>query len=176
MKHSHNKHRRDVAFAMGDFEWLKLQPYRQKSLSKRKFIKLATRFFGPYEVIRKIGQVAYKLALPADAKLHPLFHVSLLKHVVGTSPPTAPAPLPISAEGELLLCPERIIDHRWGNTDQLPLLVKWAVRPPEESSWEDYDSLQTQFPDFRLGDKSIFEGGRCDTPLLTYHHRRFTQA
>jgi hypothetical protein len=44
--------------------------------------KLATRFYGPFEILDKIGPIAYMLALPASMNVHNAFHVSLLKKYV----------------------------------------------------------------------------------------------
>ena len=45
--------------------------------------KLSPRFIGPYEVIEKMGPVAYRLALPPDIeKIHNVFHVSMLRRYI----------------------------------------------------------------------------------------------
>jgi hypothetical protein len=103
-----NKHRSERQFAIGDFVYLKLQPYRQKTLGHRHSKKLASKYYGPYEVLARIGTVAYKLKLPTSASLHPMFHVSLLKKVGNREVhPTLPA-LP----SEPLLLPQAILDRR----------------------------------------------------------------
>jgi hypothetical protein len=71
MKRQADKKRSERVFAVRDMVFLKLQPYIQSSLAPRSNQKLAFKFFGPFEVIARVGQVAYKLRLPASSSIHP---------------------------------------------------------------------------------------------------------
>ena len=71
--------RRDIAYEVGDKVFLKVSSWR-KILQFAKKRKLSPRFIGSYEVLERIGPVAYLLALPPElAKLHNVFHVSMLR-------------------------------------------------------------------------------------------------
>lgn len=83
MKTLADKSRTEVAFEIGDWVYVKLKPYRQVSLRLQKDHKLGRRYFGPFRVLNRVSLVAYKLALPEAAKIHPVFHVSMLKRCVG---------------------------------------------------------------------------------------------
>lgn len=63
--------------------FLRLQPYIQTSLVQRPYQKLAFRYYGPYKIIARVGDVAYKLQLPEGSKIHDVLHVSQLKQAVG---------------------------------------------------------------------------------------------
>ena len=76
----------DQSFATGDLVYVKLQPCRQKTIANRKCLKSTVSFFGPFQVVEKIGNVAYELALPNTARVHPVFHMSQLKKHIGTTP------------------------------------------------------------------------------------------
>ena len=62
---------------------------KKKNLNK----KLPPRYFGPYQVEARVGQVAYKLDLPASTSIHPVFYVYMLQPVVGTVQQAQPFPL-----------------------------------------------------------------------------------
>ena len=48
--------------------------------------KLLPKYYGPYKVFQNIGTMVYKLELPASSWVHPIFHVSFLKKVIGENP------------------------------------------------------------------------------------------
>ena len=110
MKQVANSKRRNIEYQVGDMVFLKLQPYRQQSVFCRASQKLASRFYGPYQIEQRIGKVAYKLNLPEGSKIHPIFHVSLLKKKLG-EPNNTTVELPLTDdEGEIVLEPEGILD------------------------------------------------------------------
>lgn len=76
MKHYADKKRRERTFEVGDMVYLKLQPYRHTSLSLHKHLKLHSSFYGPFRILKKVGQVAYQLLLPEGCQMHDTFHVS----------------------------------------------------------------------------------------------------
>lgn len=93
-----------MEYQVGDSVYLKIQPYKMKSLAKRMNQKLSPRYYGPYEVEERVGPLAYKLKLPADSKVHPVFHASLLKKSV--APTMTFQPLPACMNEEWLLEPD----------------------------------------------------------------------
>ena len=83
MKFQVDKHRSKRSFAVGDWVYLRLQPYKKRSLKHNTLGKLSPRFYGPFQVIQKVGEMAYKLELPPGSQIHPVFHVSYLKAKLG---------------------------------------------------------------------------------------------
>ena len=74
-----NRHRRDIAFTVGQRVWLSTKHLPLRVASR----KLAALWSGPYDVLECIGPVAYKLDIPATWNIHNVFHVSQLKLAIG---------------------------------------------------------------------------------------------
>lgn len=169
MKARADEHMREVEFQVGDKVFVKLRPYRQKTLAKRVNEKLSARFYGPYEIERRVGKVAYKLRLPVEAHIHPTFHVSQLKKAVGESFESVTLPSQLTADGVLEVVPEAVRAHRFNTTTgHEELLIKWAGLTEADCTWEWKSMIEKQFPELDLEDKVSFNGGGN----VTYEARR----
>lgn len=84
---------RSLEFAVGDWVWLCMLNKPTQSLAAGARGKLGLRYAGPFQVLERVGEVAYRLRLPADAKIHDVFHVGVLKSFHG-DPPASTPPLP----------------------------------------------------------------------------------
>jgi hypothetical protein len=91
MKRQADKDRTERTFAVADRVFLKLQPYCQSSVTERSNQKLVFRFFGPYTIIKQVNPVACELDLPTGSSVHPIFHVSQLKAVIGSQIGVSPS-------------------------------------------------------------------------------------
>jgi hypothetical protein len=173
-----NKHRRDVEFQVGDQVLIKLRPYRQKSLVSRCNEKLAARYYGPYTVKQRVGKVAYRLELPHDVAIHSVFHVSQLRPAHGNFQPTTKIPSQLTAELELKVEPEKLLAVRQftvSNNHQLEVLIKWQNLPEFEATWELFDLMCAQFPEFHLEDKvAVWKGSIDKAPVRLVYTRRKT--
>jgi hypothetical protein len=142
----HNKIER--SFQVGELVLLKLQPYAQSSVVNRPFPKLAFKYYGPFAVLEKLGSRAYKLQLPDNNLIHPVFHVSQLK---AFTPDHAPVYLflpeiPVLDIKEVL--PAKILDRRLvkkGSAAVVQFLVQWSSLPESSSTWEDHHVLKNRF-------------------------------
>uniref|UniRef100_A0A2N9F9M7 Tf2-1-like SH3-like domain-containing protein n=1 Tax=Fagus sylvatica TaxID=28930 RepID=A0A2N9F9M7_FAGSY len=122
MKQQADKHRSERKFEVGDWVFLRLQPFRQKSMRK-KLGKLSPKFYGPYKVIQRVGMVAYKLELPEGACIHPVFHLTQ---------------------------PAKILETRTIKKRRLPavtkVLVQWEGGDPDDATCELLFKLQEDYP------------------------------
>jgi hypothetical protein len=111
MKNHHNKQRQTKSFDIDEWVWLRLQHRVAAGIDPLKFSKLSPRYFGPYKIIEKIGEVAYRLQLPEKARIHNVFYVALLKKFQGT-PPVSIVQLPPLLHGRVLATPGKVMKAR----------------------------------------------------------------
>ncbi|XP_042974800.1 uncharacterized protein LOC122306438 [Carya illinoinensis] len=136
-------------FNVEDWFFLRLQPYRQQSLAVRRNFKLSPKFYGPFQVIERIGQVAYKLLLPQGFAIHPVFHVSCLKRKLGQLVSPLSTLPPVHFKGELIPEPECILQRRFRKMNNRPLTevsVQWKGGAVEDATREPYLQLKNNYP------------------------------
>ncbi|GAA5865997.1 hypothetical protein JCM1840_003369 [Sporobolomyces johnsonii] len=137
MKTQYDKKRVDAPkFNPGDLVWLS----HKNILTNRSSQKLDHRFLGPYPVKERVGDLAYRLDLPAEVRLHPVFHVSLLHpHAANPFPDRLPAPPPLTiVDGQPEEEVEAILDSQTYR-GKLRYLIKW--RGKIQTDWLDAQDL-----------------------------------
>jgi hypothetical protein len=128
-----------------------------QSLSTGPRGKLGPRYAGPFQVLERIGDVAYRLRLSTDARVHDVFHVGVLKPFQGELPTTTP-PLPPLLHGRVLPAPERVLRASL-RRGVWHVLVQWAGLSRAEATWEPVDAFRQEHPSFPLEDELFVEGG-----------------
>ena len=158
MKDIADGHRRDHEFQVNEWVLVKLRPYRQTTVARTGQSKLSRRFYGPFNIIERMGPVAYKLELPAHSRIHPVFHCSLLKPFVGSTDSVTAETLPSGAvDNQPLMTPLAILGQKLVSKDQgltRMVLVQWQGLHPDEMSWEEWEGLKERH---HLEDKVLFE-------------------
>ena len=142
--------RRPLEFEVGDHVFLKVMPKRGVvGFGKRE--KLSPRFIGPFDILERIGTVAYRLALsPSMTVVHEVFHVSMLRKYT-------PDPAHVVDWGHIEIDTDGTFDEGPGcivcSRDQvlrrkIVRLVKvlWRHCGVEESTWEREDTMRATYP------------------------------
>ncbi|KAG2717009.1 hypothetical protein I3760_03G154300 [Carya illinoinensis] len=112
-------------------------------------MKLAPRFYGPFQIVQKLGMVAYKLDLPESSKIHPVFLVSCLKKKLGQHITPLPTLPPTDSSGQMQPEPQQILERRLqkkGNHAVTEVLVSWVGATAEDASWESLYKLRQLYP------------------------------
>ncbi|KAA3470652.1 Retrotransposable element Tf2 protein type 1 [Gossypium australe] len=129
---------------IGDKVFLKVSPWK-KILCFRRKSKLSPRFIRPYEIIERIGLVAYRLMLLIELeKIHNVFHVSML-HRYRSNPSHVNSPSEIKIQPDMTYNEEpiRIL---------APLVkVLWQRHGVEEATWEPEEAIRKQYPNLFTG-------------------------
>ena len=142
--------RKDIRYEIGEKVFLKVSPWK-KVMRFGKKGKLSPRFIGPYEVIEKVGPVAYRLALPPEfEKIHNVFHVSMLRryrsdpsHIVSSETIELRPDLTNEEEPVEILAREV---KELQNKKILLVKVLWRNHKTEEATWESEETMRQQYP------------------------------
>eukprot|EP00253_Pinus_taeda_P027271 PITA_27271 len=125
---------------------------RNLVLETKRKNKLALKFYGPYQINKKISQVAYSLNLLEKSRVHNVFHVSCLKRALGdhqSSQTTLPS---LDDEERVILEPKGIITTRERKLRSRVIkdyLIKWKDLAEEEASWGT-EAFRQQHPSLRM--------------------------
>uniref|UniRef100_A0A2N9HRA9 RNA-directed DNA polymerase n=1 Tax=Fagus sylvatica TaxID=28930 RepID=A0A2N9HRA9_FAGSY len=146
-----DKRRKDLEFEVGDMVFLRVAPMKGVMRFGKKG-KLSPRFVGPFEILERIGPVAYRLALPpALSGIHNVFHVSMLrKYIPEPSHVLSYDQLQIKDDLSYEEVPIEILDRKEHmlRTKSIPLVkVLWKNHALKEASWEREDIMQSRYPD-----------------------------
>ena len=161
------KHRDTPKYKEGDLVWLEGRNLRLSQPTP----KLAPRRHGPFKVVQVMSPVNYRLELPTQWSIHPVFHIDLLTPYRETITHGAnylrPPPDLVDNEEEYEV--EKILDSwLFGRRKRLQYLVKWAGYPDADNMWVDKDDVfaedkvqefKTSNPDARTHIRRLWKDG-----------------
>ncbi|KFY86131.1 hypothetical protein V498_07592 [Pseudogymnoascus sp. VKM F-4517 (FW-2822)] len=133
--YANKKRSMEPSFKEGDKVYL----LRKHIKTKRPSTKLDFKKLGPFRILKKVSPVNYRLQLPKNSRLHPVFHVSLLEPARGNAPIATDTEL--QPENEIIEYEvEAILDKRLvGRREEF--LIKWKGYEPTDNSWESRGNL-----------------------------------
>ncbi|KAJ8762464.1 hypothetical protein K2173_007903 [Erythroxylum novogranatense] len=142
--------RKDIEFQVGDKVFLKVSPWKHILRFVKKG-KLSPRFIGPYEILKRVGPVAYQLAIPGElARLHDVFHVSMLRRYQSDTSHKIPVQeIQVQQdlsyeEGPISILAKEVKQLR---NKSVPLVkVLWQHHGIEEATWEPEEIMKAQYP------------------------------
>jgi hypothetical protein len=156
------KHRDTPKYKEGDLVWLEGKNLRINQPTA----KLAPRRHGPFKITQVMSNVNYRLELPTQWSIHPVFHIDLLTPYKETimHGPNFTRPTPELVDGEEEYSVEKILDSRhFGRRRRLQYLVKWEGYPDAENMWVDKDDV--------FADDKVWEF-KASNPDASTHIRR----
>ncbi|XP_075473374.1 uncharacterized protein LOC142504384 [Primulina tabacum] len=147
--------RRHLAFEVGDHVFIKIAPLKGVMRFGKKD-KLSPRYIGPFEILDKVGDLAYRLALPPDLdRVHNVFHVSMLrKYLSNPSHVLQYESLDLLPNLSYEEIPVQILDRKvkvLRNKEIGLVKVLWRNHVIEEAKWEPEEEMKHRYP-------SLFDG------------------
>nr|GEW46027.1 retrotransposon protein, putative, Ty3-gypsy subclass [Tanacetum cinerariifolium] len=165
-----DKRRKPLEFSVCDYVLLKVSPWKGVVRFGKKG-KLAPRFVGPFEIVKKVGPVAYWLDLPKELNgVHDTFHVSNLKKCLAD--PTLQVRLDeIQVDAKLNFVEEHVeildIDFKKLKWSIIAIVkVRWNSKRGPEFTWEHEDQMKLKYSylfsnvSSRISGSKFFSGGR----------------
>ncbi|GJW38112.1 putative reverse transcriptase domain-containing protein [Tanacetum coccineum] len=147
-----NKRRKPLEFSIGDYVLLKLLPWKGVIRFGKKG-KLAPRFVGPFEIVEKVGPMAYRLDLLEELNsVHDTFHVSNPKKCLAD--PTLQVPLDeirVDAKLNFVEEPVEILEREFKKLKRSKIVivkVRWNSKRGPEFTWEREDQIKLKYPHF----------------------------
>ena len=142
--------RRDLQFEIGDRVFLKISPWKGVLIFGRRG-KLRPRYIGSYEIIARVGPVAYKYKLlPELSRIHDTFHVSMLrKYIPDPSHVLREQPVQLKENLTYEETPVQIVDRKEQvlRSKVIPLVkILWKNHEREAATWEPEAQMRRQYP------------------------------
>ncbi|KAH6554871.1 hypothetical protein KP509_1Z300500 [Ceratopteris richardii] len=133
-------------------------PAISTSLSTGKCSKLSPRYCGPWKIVKKLSDVAYRLELPLDSKVHPVFHVSKLRKYISREDNLIEGIVSLQETDRLDHSRDRILDRRQKRLKNRVIqeyLVAWRGLPLTDSTWESASLVCKYFPSLIIEDNDL---------------------
>ncbi|KAD6118996.1 hypothetical protein E3N88_10267 [Mikania micrantha] len=145
-----DRRRKPLEFQVGDRVLLKVSPWKSVVRFGKKG-KLASRYVGPFEILERIGPIAYKLKLPVELSIvHDTFHVSNLKKCLADHDVQIPLEdIQIQNNMQFIERPVEIMDHgvKKLKRSRIPIIkVRWEGKHGAEFTWERDDQMKLKYP------------------------------
>jgi len=153
---------------LGDMVFLEVTP-KKSQLKLGKYYKLSSRYCGPFQILRKVGTLAYELELPIEWKIHNVFHVNFLRKFVSDLNKHFQN-LPQAMVGKIVIKLEHILKTQMkkkGSHSFIKYLIKWKGYSFDDAIQEKKGKFLKKFPHFKgIEDNTQFlKGGQCNNPL-----------
>ncbi|WVZ21049.1 hypothetical protein V8G54_008371 [Vigna mungo] len=131
-------------------------------MALRKHQKIVLQYFGPFKISHKLSFIVYKLELPSEAKIHNVFHISLLKKFRREHQQHY-FPLPLkTSEWRPIIAPTTVVDSKTilvAGKELQQLQVQWEEGAHSFTTWEQTTEFYKAYPEFNLEDNIVFNGG-----------------